>query len=282
MSDGIEIIGEESSSSLNPNLAQEQTATKKGWRPQDEFQGNPEDWVDAKEFLAREPLLKEVRDLKKHIRTQREQMDRDMQVISSQFSQVSEMAYRKAIDDLQAQRDLAIQDQDVQTVRVLDKKIDETALEHAKTQAQTRPQVRQRELQNEEMEQWRANNVWFDNDKELQDDAVTLGLGYAAKNPNKTQADMLQHVEDKIKKMHPDKFKSNQRTQVEDNKVEGRSSSPVLGKGKSKLSWSELDDDERQVGRTLIKRGALKELAAKNKRTEQDEFLAQLAERKAK
>ncbi len=33
--------------------------------------------------------------------------------------------------------------------------------------------------------------------------------------------------------------------------------------------------------RTLVKRGVLKDAAAKNKRSQEDEYLAQLAERKA-
>lgn len=285
MTDGIDIQGESGSSSLNPNIALEQRAVELGWKPKDDFKGNPEDWVDAKDYIAREPLLKEVRDLKKHIRTQREQTDRDMAVITAQFSQMSEMAYKKAVSELEAQRDLAIQDQDIQSVRVLDKKIAEAALDHDKQQqTTTRQQARQADVVNEEMDQWRAANKWFDEDQELQDEAVTIGVGFQAKNPKKTQAQMLTYVEDRIKKIYPDKFKPAQRAKVEDqdNRVESRSASPNLGKGKSKLSWGDLDDDERQVGKTLIKRGVLKDVAAKNKRSEQDEFLAQLSERKAK
>lgn len=283
--DGTEIIGESEGSSHNPTIEAENRARELNWKPKEEWKGAPEDWVDAREYLVREPLLKEVRELKKHIKTQREQTDRDMQIITAQFSQMSELAYKKAVSELETQRDLAIQDQDIKAVKELDKRISEADAEHLKTVAQTRPQQRVQDIQNEELDNWRKENTWFDKDQELQDEAVVIGVGYMQKNPKKTQAQMLQYVEDRVKKIYPDKFKPTQQKATmdeENNRVESRSTTPVLGKGKGKLSWGDLDDDERQIGRTLIKRGVLKEVATKNKRSEQDEYLAQLAERKAK
>lgn len=283
---GITVPGEQGSSSLNPNIQESEyveRAVGLGWKPIEDFKGNQADWVDAREYIAREPLLKEVRDLKKHIKVQRERMDNDLAVISAQFTQMSDLAYKKAVSDLQAQRDLAIQEQDIQSVRKLDKEIDDAAAQHQKNVAQTRPQVRQQEVQNEEMAQWRTDNPWFDSDQELNDEAVAIGVGYAAKNPQKTQAQMLKHVEDRIKRIYPEKFES-KRTPVEDNesRVEGRSTTRPLGRSKGKLNVSDLDDEERQIMNTLIKRNVLKGAAEKNKRTQQEEFLAQLYERKAK
>lgn len=287
---GVQVPGEDDKSSMNPNIATDlhvDRAKVKGWKPLEEFKGDPADWIDAKEFLVREPLLKEIRDLKKHIRTERERTESDMRIISTQFSEMNRMAYDKAVADLELQRDLAIQEQDITTVRALDKKIDTVKDDHQKVQAQTRPQIRQQAVQTEEMEQWRADNAWFDSDQELQDEAVAIGVGYLAKNPNKTQGQMLKHVEDRIQKIYPEKFKKQQtRTSVEDNndtKVEsGGTSRPSPNRQGRGLKVSDLDDDEKAVMRTLLKRGVLKDVAAKNKRSEQDEFLAQLAERKAK
>lgn len=284
---GITVPGEQDSSSLNPNIQEEkfvERAVEKGWKPLEDFKGPEADWVDAKEFLAREPLLKEVRDLKRHIKTQREQMDNDMRVISAQFTQMSDLAYKKAVADLEAQRDLAISEQDIQSVRKLDKEIDEVEDAHQKNIAQTRPQQRIASEAAEEMQQWRQDNPWFDNDKELNDEAVSIGVGYITKHPEKSQTDMLKHVEDRVRRLYPEKFKPVQRTQVEEDntRVEGRSPTRPLGKAKGKLTVADLDDDEREIMRTLIKRNTLKGIAEKNKRTQQEEFLAQLAERKAK
>src|ERR1044071_9486753 len=42
----------------------EQEARRQGWRPEEEFDGNPKDWVDAVTYIARGPVFKHIKDLK--------------------------------------------------------------------------------------------------------------------------------------------------------------------------------------------------------------------------
>src|SRR3990167_4465343 len=132
---GIKVPGEEegSDSSRNPEKLQqklEEKARQKGWKPESEFDGEDADFVDAKEFLLREPLLETIRELKKHIKVQREKTDQDMKLISTQFMQVSEQAYKRALADLQAQRDYAISEKDTAAIKQLDTEIDTVKEEH--------------------------------------------------------------------------------------------------------------------------------------------------------
>ena len=289
---GIQVPGEDDDgTSSNPELLKqkiEDKATKKGWKPLSEFSGDEVDFVDAKEFLAREPLLVEIRELKKHIKTQREKNDVDMKLISTQFTHMSEQSYKRALADLVAQRDYAIENKDAAAIKQLDTEIDTTKEDHRKVVSAV-TQGRTASVQpTEEMQTWRAENDWFDNDQELQDEAVAIGVGYLAKNPGKTQVQMLKHVTDRIKKIYPEKFPSLVKRKEEndddmdetDVRVERSKPSPKLGdknKGK-RLTVADLNDTEKTVMKTLLKRGVLKEVAEKNKRTEQEEFLAQLAE----
>ena len=278
----------------------EEKAKQKGWKPLSEFEGDETTFVEAKEFLSREPLLETIRDLKKHIKTQRESTDRDMQLISTQFAQMSEQAYKRALTDLEAQRDLAIEDKDTSAIRKLDSEID-TIKEDHKKQVDVSKQVAQRKQQQEptlEMQQWRKDNTWFDTEQEMQDEAVAIGVGYLAKNPNKTQVEMLKHVTDRIKKIYPEKFQTtikkriqqdtdmneenNDSDEQEDDNVIVEKSKPTPklgggGKGK-KLTVNDLNDQEKEIMKTFVKRGVFKKLALKNKRSEQDEYLAQLSE----
>ena len=43
-------------------------ASAAGWRPLEEYDGDPEQWVDAKEFVKRAPLYEQMRKIKKEIR----------------------------------------------------------------------------------------------------------------------------------------------------------------------------------------------------------------------
>jgi len=292
---GTHVPGEGEASSLSPQIvetARLEKAKKKGWKPLEEFDGDPADWVDAKEFLGREPLFEANRDLKKQLKQQQVRFEQDMKVISAQFAQMNEQAYKRALTELQDQRDLAIHEQDIAAVKVLDTKIDETKQAHVKAVQTT--QTHSQSGETEYMKEWRSNNRWFDEDPTLQDEAVAIGVGYMMKNQGTSQEKMLEHVADRIKKIYPEKFpaKKSQRTQetVEndetiikkaDNQVE--KTSPKLGISGSKtktLSVADLSDVEKQVMKTFIKRGVLKDIAAKNKRSEQEEYLAQLAERR--
>lgn len=291
---GTRVPGEdENGTSLSPQMVDEartEKAKKKGWKPIEEYDGDLADWVDAKEFLGREPLFEANRDLKRQLKQQQTRFEQDMKVISGQFAQMNEQAYKRALVDLQDQRDVAIIEKDIETVRSLDTKIDETKQAHVQA-VQKATQTQQNPQESEYMVEWRKTNDWFDKDQTLQDEAVSIGVGYMMKNQGTTQEKMLEYVSDRIKKIYPEKFQrkstkrageenvdENKNNDKDDNIVE--KSTPRLGnKGKTAtLSAADLTDVERQVMRTFVKRGVLKDAAAKNKRSEQDEYLAQLQE----
>ncbi len=287
---GTHVPGEPDGNVLSPQIvenAREEKARKKGWKPLDEYTGEPADWVDAKEFLGREPLFEANRDLKRQLKQQQTRFEADMKVISGQFAQMNEQAYKRALTDLQEQRDIAIIDKDIETVRKLDMQIDTTKQAHVK--AVQASQTQQGPQETEYMVAWRGKNSWFDDDQTLQDEAVSIGVGYMMKNQGTTQEKMLDYVTDRIKKIYPEKFTSKSKAKANEENVETTTdktvnsvekSTPPLGqRGKSKgLSVGDLSDTERQVMRTFIKRGVLKDIAAKNKRSEQEEYLAQLAD----
>jgi len=288
---GTQVPGEGEAQSLSPQIVESariDKAKKKGWKPLEEFEGDPADWVDAKEFLGREPLFEANRDLKRQLKQQQSKFEQDMKVISVQFAQMNEQAYKRALSELQDQRDLAISDQDVAAVHKLDTKIDETKQAHVKAIQQA--QVQSPAGETPYMTNWRKENEWFDKDQTLQDEAVSIGVGYMVKNQGISQEKMLEYVADRIKKIYPEKFpKATKRTQTDvetpddgtvANTVE--KSTPSLGtRTKTKgLTVNDLTDVERQMMRTFVKRGVLKDIAAKNKRTEQEEYIAQIAERR--
>jgi hypothetical protein len=282
--EGIEIPGEGSEgSSMSPSVVAAKVVEKaqsKGWKPLSEYSGDPADWVDAKEFLGREKLYGMIHDLKKQAKQTAAQTEADLRAMAQHYAKMSEVAYKKALSDLKAQRAVAIEDRDTDAVEKLDEQIEEI-----KTAQQTTPQPKTiTPPETEDMIQWRAANPWFDNDPTLREDAVSIGVGYlASKQGRVSQAETLEYVTAKIKKMYPEKF-TDKRATVTDSKVEGSGdvtrSAPA--KGKKGLSVSDLSDEEKTVMRTFLKRGVLKDVAAKNKRSEQEEYLAQLADAKAR
>lgn len=292
MSDqGTVVVGEdEVGGSLSPQLQEkhEQTveaaARKKGWKPLEELpeEFDQEDWVPAKEFLGRQKLFDKIGDLKSDLYRQRQKFEGDMKNISAYISQIKELEYKRAVEDLKVQRKLAMQDGNADAVEAVEQKLDQVKEEHSKaTQERSQQAQRTDGTPSPEFQQWHSENNWFNKDLEMTQDAVAIGTGHAAANPNLSQKQVLDYVTTKIKKMYPDKFEApRQRQEAVEVETGNGGSRPVqsTAKGKKGLTVADLNDDQRKIMKAIVQRGALKEKAAKNKVSQEQQYLLDLAE----
>lgn len=285
--EGTQIEGEAEGGALNPQIAekkQEEKARSKGWKPLEEFHGDAADWVPAKEFLGREKLFDKIHDLKNQLSRQASKFEQDMSRISQHFSKVRETEYKRAKKELESQLAVAKSEGNVDEVADLAGQIKEveTEAKEAALEAKVAQQAVRQGGPTPEFVEWQKENPWFEKDAEMTADAIAIGTGYAAaKGPTVSQKEVLEYTTKKIKRLYAEKFEDESKgKRVSEDKVEGGSPSrPTSRKGK--LSTSDLDEVERSVMRTLIKRGVLKDAAKKNNRTQEEEYLAQLQERKA-
>lgn len=289
--EGIAIEGEAGESSLSPQIQEQKTeekARKDGWKPLDEYKGDPADWVPAKEFLGRQKLFDKIHDLKNQLSRQAQRFEQDMTKIQSHFLKVQETEYKRAKADLESQLARAKADENIEAAVEIAGQIKEVE-QSAKVAAQEAKQVRAGGP-TPEFQEWQEQNKWFQQDAEMTADAIAIGTGYAAANPQKSQKEVLEHVTDRIKKIYSDKFKEEAKPNTKgngkvpnENRVEGGGSRQVNTENtrKGKLSVGDLDEMEHEVMKTLIKRGALKDRAAKNKVTQEEQYLMDLAEAKA-
>lgn len=275
-------------SSMSPQIQsqkQEEKARSKGWRPLDQFKGDAADWVDYKEFLGREKLFDKIHDLKNQLSRQAQKFEGDMSRISGHFAKVQETEFKRAKASLEAELKAAKAAGEVDVVAEIAGQIKE--VEADQKQAAQEVKQAQRGGPSPEFVEWQAENKWFQSDAEMTADAIAIGTGYSQANPGKSQREILDYTSKKVKRMYPEKFENEdgdedpKPNKVGVSKVEGGSGRGSSSSSKKKgLSIGDLSDMERNVMSTLIKRGALKEVALKNKRTQQEEYLAQLAERK--
>ena len=255
-------------SSLNPTIQQEQVqavenkARTKGWRPLDEWHGPAEDWVDAKEFVGREKLFDRIADLKTQLHTNSQKFDKEFQAMANHFASMREVEYKRALGELKTQLAYAKDEKDVDSVETLTKQVAAVELERkVATQVQAPAQTNQADP--EKFRKWREQNEWFDKEPELKQEAMSIGIGYSATNPSKTQEEVYEYVEKRIKKIYPEKFEmqddeDQQEAPPKRASVEGSSpSKPKLGAKKGKLSVGDLDDREKEVMKTFVKRGVM-------------------------
>jgi hypothetical protein len=232
-------------------------------------------------------LFDKIHDLKNQLSRQAQKFEGDMGQISKHFAQVREVEYQRAKRDLESQLKAAKAAEDVDAVAEIASQIKEVEVQEkqAKDDAKVAAQQQSNGGATPEFLDWqRSNEGWWQKDTEMTQDAISIGTGYAAANPTVSQKDVLDHVSRKIKKMYPEKFEGSRGNgKGEDNRVEGGGGTNRGNSGgkKGKLSASDLTDDERMIMNAIVKRGALKEIAEKNKRSQAEEYLAQLADRQA-
>lgn len=277
--EGTKIVGEGEGSSLNPQShaeAVEAKAREKGWRPLEEWEGDPADWISDKEFVGRQPLYDRISDMKSAMKKQSQEFQSEMKQVAKSLSQIREIEYKKAIAELTAKRDQALEDDDAKVAVKVTEQIKE--LEVEKAQEVTAAKQASTTATPEFLE-WQDANPWFNSDAEMQSDAINIGVGYAAGNPNKTQAEVLTYVTKKIKSMHSDKFETSKKKVVA--QVEGNSPSAKqteVNTRKGKLSFADLPTPHQVIAKTLIKQGVFDAAAKKNGRTAEAEYLAQYQE----
>jgi hypothetical protein len=273
---GTQVPGEEEESSLSPQADPiEEKARAKGWRPEDDWKGDAEDWVPAKEFLGRQKLYDKIKDLKGDLFRQTKGFEREMANISEYIAKQEKSAYDRALRDLESQKRAARREGDHETLDEVEDAIDDLkeqakeAEKKLKESKPTRPGGPTPEFQ-----EWKSKNKWFGENAEMTADAIAFGTGYAAAHPEASQSDVLEATEKKVRKMYAEEFETpaRKKSAADVEGGEGRQGAPS-GKRKTKITVHDLDETERKIMRDFVKRGVLKKKAAQNKVTEEEQFL---------
>lgn len=224
----------------------EEAARERGWRPQDEFEGDPSTWIPAKEFMGRAPLYDSIHDLKRTIKRLQENQDE----FRKHYDSVRDTAYKEAMATLQRQLDAAAEENDVKGVIATQRKMEQ--LHSSRTQEAPKKEEPTGNEQTPAFDQWLEKNNWYAKDEELQAyaDGVALRLTRKhADDPDMTPAKLFEKVTEQVKKTHPHKFKSP--AQRKATTVEGGGNPSSVGK--KGVSYRDLPEEAQQVYKKLVK-----------------------------
>ena len=221
----------------------EDQAREQGWRPKEEFEGDPEKWKPAKEFVERGELFGKIDGLGKELKETR----KALKMLQEHHTKVKEVEYKRAVDELKAlqKRHLEEGNSDgyLEASELLtDLKAEQKAREavSAAQPAQTDPRF----------SSWIDANPWYTKDPDMREYADVVGLGYANKHPGIDPEDVLKYVSVQVKSFFKDKFKNPNRERP--SAVEGNSTPSASNK-----SSFELTDDERRVMNTFVRQNIL-------------------------
>ena len=117
------VVVEDSNTPANnePQLsAAEEKAMDQGWVPQDQWEGDPDQWRPAKEFLDRGELFKKIEDQNRTIK----EFKRALDDLKGHHAKTRETEYARALATLKQQKRTALEEGDAAAVIQLDDEID--------------------------------------------------------------------------------------------------------------------------------------------------------------
>ena len=235
-----DIITQPTETSVDPY---EDTAREQGWKPKEDYEGDPEKWKPAKEFVERGELFGKIDTLGKELKETR----KALKMLQEHHTKVKETEYKRAVDELKAlqKRHLEEGNSDgyLETTELLtDLKAEQKSREVYAENAPATPDPR--------FVSWVNANSWYSKDAELREYADVVGMGYANKNPNLDPEEVLQYVTAQVKARFKDKFVNPNRSKP--SAVEGANTSQAANKNSFELS-----DDERRVMNSFMRAGVI-------------------------
>lgn len=215
-------------------------AMEQGWRPKEEFSGDEHEFIDAAEFVRRQPLFDKIEHMGKELKETKKVLNS----LQEHHKKVKETEYKRALEELKTAKKQALEDGDADKLLAVDDAIAEVRT--AQLQAQqvvSQPQVDPR------FTAWTEKNKWYISNTEMREFADAVGLQHAQRNPEKAPEEVLEYVVNQVKRAYADKFTNPKRTQP--TAVEG--GDPGTSNKGSKTDSFELTEEERRVMNSFVR-----------------------------
>ena len=221
----------------------EEQARQQGWKPKEEYEGDPDKWRPAKEFVERGELFGKIDSMGKELKETR----KALKMLQEHHSKVRETEYNNALKELKALQKKHLEEGNSDgyleaTELLTDLKAEQKAREVITKNTPAQPDPR--------FVAWANENKWYQQDQEMKQYADVVGLGYAQANPGLDPEEVLEYVTAQVKSRFKDKFVNPNRSKP--NSVEG-ASTPASNKS----SAIELSDEERKVMNTFIRQNIM-------------------------
>jgi hypothetical protein len=224
----------------------EQKALEMGWRPKDEFDGDETEFIDAKEFVRRQPLFDKISHQSREIKEVRKALE----ALKIHYTTVRESEFERALSTLKKERKDALSNGDGDRFDQLDDEIKVVEKQVESIKAVKDSPIVQEASEHPEFTAWKNQNRWYESTSYMRKFADDFGTELAARGI--PPADVLKQVAQAVKKEFPSKF-------VNSNKENAAPvNSGASGGGQRSVSIEgSLTEQERTVMGTLVRSGTL-------------------------
>lgn len=247
-----------------PEVAPEvlEEAKREGWRPREEWEGDPDIWIDAPTFVKRGKeinifLRKNNERLQRELANARDEITRQGETLrdfGARFDKMQETAYNRAILELKAQIRVAKRN-DEEGVDQLEEQL-ETLTEDAK-ELKAKPAPAAAQPNPAVFNNWKSENPWYDTDEALRFAADGVAMRLASTRRDLVgKPEFLEEVNGKVKALYPDKFR---RKPSPPSPVDSGSSSSAGGGKKGGRGYGDLPPEAKaacdKYGRDFVGKG---------------------------
>lgn len=243
---------------VDPNVAQpevkeevkvdpfETKATEMGWRPKEEWEGAEEDFIDAKEFVRRQPLFEKIEHQNKAIK----QLSQAFEALKTHHTRVKESEYERALKTLKEAKREALREGETERALAYEDKIDEVVQQKAEFDAEAdKVQVPVEQEAHPEFVAWKQRNGWYNKDQELRQFADTYGMSLA--KSGKPPSEVLELVAKRIRTAFPEKFTNPNREKPGAVEAPSRRGTPT--------DTFQMTEEDRAIMKKIVRTGVMTE-----------------------
>ena len=213
-------------------------AIKSGWKPPDQFDGEPEDFIKPREWNRTVALYKRI----DREREERERLQAEVGTFNQRIANVMKVAKETALRELEEKKQTAVEESDYTAVRQIDKEIEQTHKDYEIEEPAPRPPPVRPVLQ-----EWFDDNPWFYENTDMQKFAVGVQTGHLAmlqdpSNPSDAELkEALKRTKRAVLTEYPDHFKKRPRHVTTTLERGDRNAAP------KKLTYNDLTPQEKTV-----------------------------------
>lgn len=223
-------------------------AKKGGWTDLDTWKAagkDPDEWIDAKEFVGRQPLYERQHKQAKKI----QDLEEKLKATAEFATKAQEVGYKKAMAELEARRIEAVETGDVESFNKVEKEIQEIKEEYAPIlEPETKkPEPKQEEIPAPVKDFAERNKSWFEKDEDMTVLMVAKTQKHTAAGVALEKA--LELAESEVKKAFAHKFvnpKKDEPAAVASGSREARAKT---------FSYNDLSQEQKQVWSVLKNSG---------------------------
>jgi hypothetical protein len=177
-------------------------ASRMGWKPLEEFNGEPGRHVDAETFYKRgQEMMPILKAQNKTLLKRLETLERNSKQAAEFFSKAEQRAYERALQDIRAEQEAAVESGDVAAHRAAARRLDELEKPRAIAVDEVSPEQRA-----EDFADWGKANKWYATNSVMQAYADAQAQTIAkAKGSFLDRAD-LDAVSEKVRAKFEDEF----------------------------------------------------------------------------